>query len=138
MFDRFLNHVSYPTLPITTTSSLLPPLLNENNGHLFVTSRSNTGNPPHVGLSDNITFVDRGLDITTNFHLRTGHQVAPPSSNLPEHKPRYHVEILEQLKSDPKTNTPCKLHHGTGIQHLRFPPFQPIFLTPALLTTHHL
>ena len=50
MIDRFLNYASHPTLPTTTGASLLPPLMNENNGHQFVTSCSNTGNPPHLGL----------------------------------------------------------------------------------------
>ena len=84
MIDRFLNYASYPNLPTTTAASLLPPLMNENNGHQFVTSRSNTGNPPHTGLSDNITLPDGGL--ATNFHLDTGHQVASHTSNVPEHE----------------------------------------------------
>ena len=84
MIDRFLNYASYPTLPTTTAASLLPPLMNENNGHQFVTSRSNTGNPPHMGLSDNITLPDGGL--ATNFHLDTGHQAASHTSNVPEHE----------------------------------------------------
>ena len=58
--------------------------MNENNGHQLVTSRSNTGDPPHMGLSDNITLQDGGLG--TNFHLDTGHQVASHTSNVPEHE----------------------------------------------------
>ena len=65
MIDRFLNYASYSTLPTTTAASLLPPLMNENNGHQFVMSRSNTGNPPHVGLSDNITLPDKGFQLTS-------------------------------------------------------------------------
>ena len=61
MIDRFLNHTSHPTLPTTATESLLPPSMNENNGHQLVTSGDNTGNPHHVGLSDNITLPDGGL-----------------------------------------------------------------------------
>ena len=84
MIDRFLNYASYPTLPTTTAASLLPPLMNESNGHQFVTSRSNTGNPSHMGLSDNITLPDGRL--ATNFHLDTGHQVASHPSNVSEHE----------------------------------------------------
>ena len=36
MIDRFLNHTSHPTLPTTATESLLPPSMNENNGHQLV------------------------------------------------------------------------------------------------------
>ena len=50
MTDRFLNNTSHATLPTTTQESLLPPLMNENNGHLFVMSRSNAGNPSHLRL----------------------------------------------------------------------------------------
>ena len=60
MIDRFLNHTSHPTLPTTATESLLPPSMNENNGHQLVTSGDNTGNPHHVGSSDNITLPDGG------------------------------------------------------------------------------
>ena len=121
MIGTYLNYASHPTLPITTAASLLPPLMNENNGYQFFTSRSNTGNPPHTGLSDNITLQDGGL--TTNFHLDTGNQVASHPSNVPEHEPRYHVEIAQQLKSDPKRNSPCELHHGTGIPTPQIPAF---------------
>ena len=47
MIDRFLNHTSHPTVPTTATESLLPPSMNENNGHQLVTSGDNTGNPHH-------------------------------------------------------------------------------------------
>ena len=85
MIDRFLNHTSHPTLPTTATESLLPPSMNENNGHQFVMSGGNTGHPHNMGLSDNITLLDGGL--TTNFHLDTGHQVASHPSNESQHKP---------------------------------------------------
>ena len=62
MIDRYLNHTCHPTLPTTVTERLLPPSVNENNGHQFVASHhlshSNIGNPHHVGLSDNITLPD--------------------------------------------------------------------------------
>ena len=120
MIDRFFNHTSHPTLPTTATKSLLPPSMNENNGHQFVTSGGNTGNPHHVGLSDNITLPDGGL--TTNFHLDTGHQVPSHPSNVSEHEPLYHVEI-ETLKSDPTTNTPPETHQGTGMPTPQIPAF---------------
>ena len=95
--------------------------MDENNGHQFVTPGGNTGNPHHVGLSDNITLPDGGL--TTNFHLDTGHQVASHPSNTSEHEPLYHVEIAEQLKSDPTTNSPPKPHQGTGMPTPQIPAF---------------
>ena len=110
--------------------------MNENNGHQFVPSRSKTGNPPHVGLSDNITLLDGGL--TTNFRLDTGHQVASHPSNVPEHELSYRIEIAEQLKSEPKTNSRCELHHRRGIPTPQIPAFSlPIFPTPVLLTIRH-
>ena len=121
VIDRFLNHTCHPPLPTTVTESLLPPSMNENNGHQFVTSHGNIGNPHHVGLSDNITLPDGGL--TTNFHLDIGHQVASHPSNVSESEPLYHVEIAEQLKSDPTTNSPPEPHHRTGIPTPQIPAF---------------
>ena len=113
MIDRFMNHASYPTLPTTTATSLLPPLMNENNGHPLVTSHSDTGHPPHLELSDNTTLPDMGLP--KDPHFATGHQVASHPSNVSKHEPRYYVEITEQLASSLKTNNPRELHHRTGI-----------------------
>ena len=118
MIDRFLNHTSHPTLPTTATESWLPLSMN---GHQFVTSRSNTGIPHHVGLSDNITLPDGGL--TTNFHLDGGHQVASHPSNVSEHEPLYHVEIAERLKSDPTSNSPPEPHHSTRFPTSQIPAF---------------
>ena len=118
LIDFWTTHV-IPPLPTTVTESLLPPSMNENNGRQFVTSHSNIGNPHHVGLSDNITLPDGGL--TTNFHLDIGHQVASHPSNVSEREPLYHVEIAEQLKSDPITNSPPEPHHGTGIPTPQIP-----------------
>ena len=133
MIDRFLNHKSHPTLPTTATESLLPPSMNENNGHQLVTSGDNTGNPHHVGLSDNITLPDGGL--TTNFHLDTGHKVASHPSNVSEHEPFYHVEIAEQLKSDPTTNSPPETHQGTGMPTPQIPAFATNISYPC--TSHY-
>ena len=110
MIDRFLNYASHPTLPTTTGASLLPPLMNENNGHQFVTSSSDTGNPPHMGLSDNITLPDGGLATKLPFRHRASSSL--PYLKCPGTRAPYHAEIAEQLKSDPKRNSPCELHHG--------------------------
>ena len=107
MIDRCFNHTSHPTIPTTATESLLPPSMNENNGHQLFTSGGNTGNPHHVGLSDNITLVDGGL--TTNFHLDTGHQVASHSSNVSEHEPLYHVDVHYQPEEILYILTMCPL-----------------------------
>ena len=133
MIDRCFNHTSHPTLPTTATESLLPPSMNENNGHQFFTSGGNTGNPHPVGLSDNITLVEGGL--TTNFHLDTGHQVASHSSNVSEHEPLYHVEIAEQLKSDHTMNSPPEKHRGTGIPTPQIPAFATNISYPC--TSHY-
>ena len=134
MIDRFLNHTSHPTLPTTATESLLPPSMNENNGHQFVTSGGNTGNPHHVGLSDNITLPDGGF--TTNFHLDTGHQVASHSSNVLEHEPLYHVEIAEQLKSDPTMNSPPEKYRGTGVATPQILAFATNIFLPLYFSLH--
>ena len=133
MINRFLNHTSHSTLPTTATESLLPPSMNENNGHQFVTSGGNTGNPHHVGLSDNITLPDGGL--TTTFHLDTGHQVASHPPNVSEHGLLYHVEIAEQLKSDPTTNSPPEQHQGTGMPTPQTPAFATNISYPC--TSHY-
>ena len=133
MIDRFLNHASHPTLSTTATESLLPPSMNENNAQQFVTSGDNTGNPHHVGLSDNITLPDGGL--MTNFHLDTGHKVVSHPSNVSEHEPLYHVEIAEQLKSDPTTNSPPETHQGTGMPTPQIPAFATNISYPC--TSHY-
>ena len=107
--------------------------MNENNGHQFVTSGDNTGNPHHVGLSDNITLPDGGL--TTNFHLDKGHKVVSHPSNVSEHEPLYHVEIAEQLKSDPTTNSPPETHQGTGMPTPQIPAFATNISYPC--TSHY-
>ena len=86
-----------------------------------------------MGLSDNITLPDGGL--TTNFHLDTGHQVASQPSNVSEHEPLYHVEITEQLKSDPTTNSTPQTDQGSGMPTPQIPAFATNISYPC--TSHY-
>ena len=49
-----------------------------------------------------------------------------------------HVEIAEQLKSDPTTNSLPAQHQGTGMPTSKILAFATNFFTPVLLTTRHL
>ena len=86
-----------------------------------------------MGLSDNITLPDGGL--TANFHLDTGHQVASQPSNVSEHEHLYHVEITEQLKSDPTTNSTPETHQGSGMPTPQIPAFATNISYPC--TSHY-
>ena len=67
------------------TSSGYRPLVNENNGDPLVMSHGDTGNPPHMELSDNTTLPDMGLP--KDPHFDTGNQVASHPSNVSNTSP---------------------------------------------------